>query len=76
MNELDSWNFFSIKWVEVAGDITGIQVVLAIAVVGLLALAFTMANRINQTLKKPNSFLSEGLSSRVDGKSNRVFELI
>jgi hypothetical protein len=42
MNELDSWNFFSIKWVEVAGDITGIQVVLAIAVVGLLALAFTM----------------------------------
>ena len=42
MNELDSWNFFSIKWVEVAGDITGIQVVLAIAVVGLLELAFTM----------------------------------
>ena len=42
MNDQDSWNFFSIKWVEVAGDITGIQVVLAIAVVGLLALAFTM----------------------------------
>ena len=42
MNDQDSWNFFSIKWVEVAGDITGIQVVLAIAVVGLLVLAFTM----------------------------------
>ena len=42
MNDQDSWNFFSIKWVEVAGDITGIQLVLAIAVVGLLALAFTM----------------------------------
>ncbi len=42
MNELDSWNFFSIKWVEVAGDITGIQVVLVIAVIGLLVIAFTM----------------------------------
>ena len=42
MNDRDSWNFFSIEWVEVAGDITGIQVVLAIAVVGLLVVAFAM----------------------------------
>ena len=42
MNDRDSWNFFSIEWVEVAGDITGIQVVLAIAVVGLIVLAFAM----------------------------------
>ena len=42
MNDRDSWNFFSIKWVEVAGDITGIQVVLAIAVVGLVVAAFSM----------------------------------
>ncbi|MEO2043668.1 MAG: hypothetical protein VB778_03150 [Nitrospinaceae bacterium] len=42
MNVLDSWNFYSIKWVEVAGDITGIQVALAIAVVGLVVGAFSM----------------------------------
>ena len=42
MNDHDSWNFFSIKWVEVAGDITGIQLVLAIAVVGLLVMAFSL----------------------------------
>lgn len=41
MNDRDSWNFFSIKWVEVAGDITGIQVVLVIALVGLIILFFT-----------------------------------
>ena len=42
MNDQDSWNFFSIKWVEVAGDITGIQLVLATAVVGLLVIAFSL----------------------------------
>ena len=42
MNDQDSWNFFSIKWVEVAGDITGIQLVLAITVVGLLVIAFSL----------------------------------
>ncbi len=42
MNDRDSWNFFSIEWVEVAGDITGMQVVLAICVVGLIVLAFAM----------------------------------
>jgi hypothetical protein len=41
MNELDSWNFYSIKWVEIGGDLVGIKAVLAIAVVGLLIFFFT-----------------------------------